>query len=133
MPTKEKPIAEKEIAFMMASLACSREDAIDVIESDRAIDRGERVYFDLSKEDEKAAIKEANKNAARAPTVYNFTKRERKPNATKGGLIEELARFLSEQSDYAEGVEIVNKEREIAFKCGTNSFSITLTQHRAKK
>lgn len=64
----------------------------------------------------------------------NFTKRERKPNATKGGLIAELARFLEENSAFStENITIVNAERQISFTIGADSFDLTLVQKRKKK
>lgn len=125
---------EKRVAELMAILNCSEDEAKDIIETDKAIDRGERVYFDLSKEKEKEAIKMANTGTRKKPTVYDFSKRERKANPTKGGIISELAKFLTEMSEYAtENVEITNKERQIAFKIGEDSFELTLVQKRKPK
>ena len=83
---------------------------------------------------EKMAKKFANAREKRKPTVYQFQKRERKANPTKGGIIAELAKFLEENSEFAvENVEITNKERQIAFKIGENAFELTLTQKRKPK
>lgn len=128
----EKPIDEKDILKMMTALKCSREEAVDVIESDRKIDRGEEVSFGLSKEKEKEVLKEAHKG--KKNTVYNFTKRERKPNPTKGAIIAELANYLDNVSENAcENVVVSNKEREITFTIAGVDFSLVLTQHRKKK
>ena len=60
--------------------------------------------------------------------------RERKKNATKQGIIEELAKFLSEQSDIAyENVVVTNAERQIAFSIGEDNFELTLVQKRKPK
>ena len=68
------------------------------------------------------------------PTVYDFKKRERKANPTTGGIIAELAKFLSDSSEFAtESVEITNKERQIAFKIGEDAFELTLVQKRKPK
>lgn len=127
-----KAISEAEIAKMMTHLKISREEAIDVIESDRAIERGERMEFDLDKEKEKEVMKESHKG--KKITSYNFTKRERKENVTKSTLIAELAEYLSQESDSGcEEVTIVKKEREISFSIGEDSYSLTLVQHRKPK
>jgi hypothetical protein len=120
---------EEKIKKLMASLKCTREEAIDIIKSDKAIDKGERVYFDLDKDAEKQAKKWANvgektkKTERKAPV--------RKENATKSAIIAEIAQFLTEKG--YEMVEITNKERQIAFKVGENDYEFTLVQKRKPK
>ena len=53
---------------------------------------------------------------------------------TKASLIAEIADFLQKNSENAiENCEITNKERQIAFKIGENSFELTLVQKRKPK
>lgn len=119
---------------LMRILGCTAEEADDIIATDKMIDQGERTPYDLDPEREKMAKKFANAREKRKPTVYQFQKRERKANPTKGGIIAELAKFLEENSEFAvENVEITNKERQIAFKIGENAFELTLTQKRKPK
>jgi hypothetical protein len=118
---------------IMKNLGVSEAEADEILMADKQIDRGERVAFDLDPAKEKMAKKMANTHTR---TVYNFdTKnRKRKENPTKGGIIAELARFLTENSENAcENVEITNKERQIAFKVGENSYELTLVQKRKPK
>lgn len=118
---------------IMKNLGVSAEEADEILMADKQIDRGERMAFDLDPQKEKLAKKMANTHTR---TVYNFdTKnRKRKENPTKGGIIAELARFLAENSENAcENVEITNKERQIAFKVGDNSYELTLVQKRKPK
>ena len=127
---------ESTIQKYMKLLGCTREDALDIIEQDKAIDKGERTDFDLDPEHEKMAKKFANVGTRKTPTVYKFDQKDkkRKENPTKQALIAEIATFLSENSENAcENVEITNKERQIAFKCGENSFELTLVQKRKPK
>ena len=120
---------EERIKKLMATLKCTREEAIEIIECDKAIDKGERVYFDLDKDAEKQAKKWANvgektkKTERKAPV--------RKENTTKSGIIAEISEFLSEKG--YEMVEITNKERQIAFKIGENDYELTLVQKRKPK
>ena len=120
---------EERIKKLMATLKCTREEAIEIIECDKAIDKGERVYFDLDKDAEKQAKKWANvgektkKTERKAPV--------RKENATKSAIIAEIAQFLTEKG--CEMVEITNKERQIAFKVGENDYEFTLVQKRKPK
>ena len=72
----------------MNLLGCTEEEALDIIECDKKIDRGEKVPFDLTKEQEKEIKKYRNCDTHKKPTVYDFSKRERKENAPKrtGGV-----------------------------------------------
>ena len=86
---------EEKIKKLMASLKCTREEAIEIIECDKAIDKGQRVYFDLDKDAEKQAKKWANvgentkKTERKAPV--------RKENATKSAINAEIAQILTEK------------------------------------
>lgn len=122
------------IARIQKGLKCSEQEAREVYLADCAIDKGEKQDFDLTQTQVEVARKYAHAGTRKKPTVYKFEKKERKPNATKGGLIEELATFLTENSDFAiENLEVVNKERQIAFSIGENRFELTLVQKRAPK
>lgn len=125
---------EEKIQRCMVNLGCSREEAEDIAKWDKVIDQGGRTPFDLDPETEKMAKKMANATERKKPTNYDFSKRERKANPTKGGIIAEIAQFLTENSQFAtENVEITNKERMIAFKIGEDNFEITLIQKRKPK
>ena len=127
-------MAESQKEKIMRLLKCSAEEAESVIASDKIIDKGGRTEFDLSPEAEKEAKKFANSRERKRPTVYDFKKRERKANPTKGGIIAELAKFLSNSSEFCpENVEIVNKERQIAFSVSGNRYELTLVQKRPPK
>lgn len=100
---------------------------------DIAVDHDEKTEHDLPPEKLKVE-REMARTGTRKTTAFKFTKRERKPNATKGGLIAELAQFLAENSDFdVKNLEITNKERQVAFEIGENRFEITLVQKRKPK
>ena len=125
---------EEHVLRVMHGLQCTREEAEDVIKWDKVIDQGGRTPYDLDPETEKMAKKMANVRERKKPTNYDFSKSERKANPTKGGIIAEIAQFLTENSQFAtENVEITNKERMIAFKIGEDNFEITLIQKRKPK
>ncbi len=131
-------MAETQKERIMRILNVSAEEADEILKADKAIDRGERVPFDLSPEQEKMAKKFANVDTKKRkkPTVYNLDARGkvRKENPTKASIIAELAKFLTENSENAcEMVEITNKERQIAFKIGENAYELTLVQKRKPK
>lgn len=120
-------MAETRVEKMMRLLQCSKEEAEQVIADDKAIDRGERMEFDLSPEAEKEAKKMANTGTRKTTK----TTRTRKENPTKANAIAEIAQFLMENG--YEMVNITNKERQIAFKIGENDFELTLVQKRKSK
>ena len=123
-------MAESQKEKLMRTLGCTEEEALDIIASDKAIDQGKRVEFDLDPEREKMAKKMANAGTKK-PTVYKFDTKDkkRKENPTKGGIIQYLYECLA---DY-ENVAITNKERQIAFSANGNDYELTLVQKRAKK
>ena len=130
-PTKKQIEAMEKLGF-------SAEEIADIIKSDEAIDKGEKVYFDLDPEKEKEAKKFAKAGTRKAPTVYKLDnaegKRSRKENPTKAGIIAEIAKFLAENSENAcENVEITNKERQITFSISGNRYELTLVQKRNPK
>lgn len=118
----------------MNGLGCTEEEARAVYADDCAIDKGEKRDYDLPPDKQKIAQKFARTGTRKTPAAYKFTKRERKPNATKAGIIAEIAEFLSEKSQFSvENLEITNKERQISFKIGEDAFELTLVQKRKPK
>lgn len=119
----------EQIERIMKSLGCTEAEAKQIIADDKAVDRGERMEFDLSPEQEKLAKKMAGTGTRK--TSDTPQRRTYKPNETKSDLIEKLNAFLIENG-YQE-VVIVNKERQIAFKTADNAYEITLVQKRKQK
>ena len=112
---------ETQVHKLMRILGISEEEALQVIADDKAIDRGERMSFDLPIELEKEAKTLANVTTRKTPTVYNFdtSKKKRKENPTKSGIIAEIPKFLEEKSENAcENVKITNAERQNSFTIG---------------
>lgn len=124
-------MAETQVEKYMRLLKCTKEEAEEMVACDKAIDRGERVYFDLDKEQEKVAKKYVNVGTRKTSTDGAKTERKRKENPTKAGVIAEISQFLTENG--YEMVEITNKERQIAFKIGENDYELTLVQKRKPK
>lgn len=133
MTLKEKQRAEK-VKTIMFALKCTEEEALEVIEADEKIDKGERTEFDLSKEQEKLALKMSAVTDRKSKNADSQRGKVRAENPTKSGIITEIAEFLTEKSNFAcENVNITNKERQIAFSIGENDYEITLVQKRKKK
>lgn len=124
----------EQLQRIKKGLKCSDEEAAAILAYDKAVDKGESTQYDLTPAQNKIAQKFAHTGTRKAPTAYKFTKRERKPNATKAGIIAELTEFLEKSSDFSvENVSVLNKERQIAFKIGEDNFELTLVQKRKPK
>lgn len=113
-------------------LGMSDKEIAEMYADDEDVNKGIEMPWDLSAEEHKKAMKQANADEHKKPTTP--AKRERKANPTKAGIIAEIATFLTEKSEFAtENVEITNKERMIAFKIGEERYEITLIQKRKPK
>lgn len=113
-------------------LGMSDKEIQEMYADDDDVDKGIAMPWDLSDEEHKQAMKQANADEHKKPKTP--TKRERKANPTKAGIIAEIATFLIENSEFAtENVEITNKERMIAFQVGGEKYEITLIQKRKPK
>lgn len=124
---------EKRIAKQMDILKISREEAEEIVSEDERIDG---LTMKELKEEMGAehwdAIKKMSatgerKTTKKKPTTYKFDTKSKKKDDEKENFLVKLAEFLP---NLAENVEIVNPNREISFKIGENSYSLTLTKHR---
>ena len=129
-----KPIMnERTIQDYMKRNKCSREEAIELIEYDAAIESGEETEYDLSAEQE-ATVRKMMRKVDHAKSDGKV-KRERKPNELKEAIVAELAEFLREeaQGQVYEEVEISNKNRQVAFTVNGKRFELTLVEKRPPK
>ena len=133
---------EELIAKHMRLLDITREEAIQLMEDDKLIDKSKRVDmpFDLPKEVEKAVLRSLTTTKKTPPPdnpkeVKQTTKpKTYKENPTKQTIIAEIANFLTDFDGIScDNVEILNKERQISFKCGDDTYEITLVQKRKPK
>lgn len=114
---------EKLIAKHMATLNISREEAIQLIEDDKEIDRGAKM-FELDPELEKGA-----KKARQADRKQTTTKREKKPKPEKAELCSAMMEGLR-----GLGVgefTINNPEREFVFIHNGTKYKVTLACPRS--
>lgn len=115
------------IEMLMQNLHCTEEAARDVMETDRAIDRGADP-FPLTAEQK--ATEKKMRQGKRAPTAYKFQPRERKPNEAKRYLIDAIEEMLQCSDVQAEDVTIVNPERQIDFTFGGIRYRVVLSAPR---
>ena len=115
-----------KVEQLMKSLDISEAEAIEVIEADKKIDKGEKL-FELSPELEAGAKKA--RQADRKPTVYNFDTKDRKRKAD-----EDKAKLIAILAESLEQVEIIptvtNPEREMEFTYNGRKFKLTLSAPR---
>ena len=129
-----KPILnERTIADYMKRNKCSRDEAIDLIKYDIAVESDEETEYDLT-EEQTANVKSMMRKVEHAKQD-DKVKRERKPNELKEAIVAEIADILvnEAQGQVYEDVEIVNKNRQIAFAVGDKHFELTLVEKRPPK
>ena len=122
---------EKRVEELVDLLGCSIAEAEEILIADKKIDKGEKVDFGLSAEEEKKALKYANVREKKKPMVLNLQKRERKADTTKEGVIQAVYDFLVENG-YA-NCEITNKSKLISFSIGEDSYEFNLIRKRKPK
>lgn len=112
-----------QIQNFMTVLKISEQERQELLEYDKAVDKGTATEYELTPEQKKIS-KERRRAENR---TYTFTQRERKADNEKQKIISKIATL------FAENAVITNKEREVALTIGDNEYSITLIKHRAKK
>ena len=116
---------EERIQKLMKSLDISREEAIQVIEDDKAIDKGAKM-FELDPELEKGAKKarQAERKVSTAPA-----KREKKAKPEKAEICCAMMDGLRELG--VEEFTINNPEREFVFTHNGTKYKVTLACPRS--
>lgn len=126
-------VTDKERLERYKVLNLTEEEAQDLLAYDKAVDDsdGESLEYDLTPERKKVERQMARTGTRKTSPGYKFPKKERKPNATKEGIIAELAEFLEKSSQFeTENVEIKTKGKEILLKICGEWYSVTLTYRR---
>ncbi|MBO5742248.1 MAG: hypothetical protein J6R54_09795 [Bacteroidaceae bacterium] len=118
-----------EVQKIMKALGLTEQEAKEMLEADRKIDKGEKL-FELTPEQEKAS-KKARSTGTKKPTVYNFdtAKKKRKECPDKQHLVNLLAEALGTE---CQNIEVTNKERELTFSFNGTGYRLTLAVPRVK-
>ena len=114
---------ENQIAKLMKSLGISREEAIELMEEDKRIDRGEKLY-ELAPE-----LQAGAKKARQADRKKTEVKREKKPKPEKAEICSAMMDGLRELG--VEEFEIANAEREFIFHKDGVKYRVTLACPRS--
>ena len=118
---------EQDILRIMSALGVDRETATEIAQADKAIDRGEKMPFDLSKEQEKATRE--YRQVAR-PVMVESKPRPRKADEDKRYLLSLLVECAE---NIAEGgvVDTANPEREFTFQYNGKKYKVVLSAPRS--
>ena len=114
---------EEKIQKLMKSLNISREEALELMEDDKEIDRGAKM-FELPDE-----LKAGAKKARQADRKATTTKRERKPKPEKAEICSAMMDGLRELG--VEVFNITNAEREFLFVHNGTKYKVTLACPRS--
>ncbi len=115
-----------ELEKLMITLDISEAEAKELMEADRAIDKGEKL-FELSQEGKQ--IEKQMRQADRKVDVYGkATKRERKADNDKEFLLNKLFCAVLPLCDT---YEIENGEREFTFTYHNRKFKVVLSAPRS--
>ena len=127
---KDLALAEKH----MKTLGLSREDAIQLVLDDKAIDKGEKMDFDLTPEQKKVSKKYTGTGTKKRTVYKSDTTKSKKANLVKQTIIAAIEQFLLKNDAIcAENVEITNRERQSAFCISGIKYELTLVQKRVPK
>ena len=119
----------EQIQKMMKNLGLTEQEARELLADDAKIDKGQKMAFDLTPEQEKNA-KKARATGTKKPTAYKFENRKRKENPEKRDILKAIFELAEDCWDNA---ELVNPEQQVDFHLNGNHYSITLTCHRPPK
>ena len=119
----------EQIQKMMKNLGLTEQEARELLADDAKIDKGQKMAFDLTPEQEKNA-KKARATGTKKPTAYKFENRKRKENTEKRDILKAIFELAE---DCWNNAVLVNPERQVDFHLNGNHYSITLTCHRPPK
>ena len=113
----------------MELLDISREEATQMLEDDRRIDKWEKL-FTLTPEQEKASKKARQADRKKKTTVYKFdtSKRKKPENKGKQAIITALTESVEKLG--AENLDVTNNEREFFFELNGTKYKIVLSMPR---
>lgn len=121
-------MTNNRVEFLMEKLQCTQAEAEQIILDDKAIDRGEKMYYDLPPEKAKNVKKytHVGTRSQSSKNVANSSKR--KENPIKTAIISELSDFMT-QKGY-ENIQILNETRQFSFQINGKTYEITLVEKK---
>ena len=128
---KKIRIPDGDILRLKSTMKISAEEAVKIWLEDEGILHNEE-QENLCKKAKDSGIMRTIHGASAKTAETTPTQRERvkKENPTKGKIIAEIAKLLTE---YADNVNVTNPEKLIEFTMNGNDYKLDLTQKRKKK
>ena len=127
---------ENRIEYIMRTLDCSEQEALQLIEDDKAVDRMTKtaeIQSDLTQEQKKASKKArtvAKAPKAKAPTAYKWeTKKQKKRDNEKHNIIELFINALEGDTNVKD-IKMLNEDREFEFLYNDRKIKVTLIAPR---
>lgn len=127
---------EDRIEYIMRTLDCSEQEALQLIEDDKAVDRmtkTDEIQSDLTQEQKKASKKAravAKAPKAKAPTAYKWeTKKQKKRDNEKHNVIELFINALEGDTNVKD-IKMLNEDREFEFLYNNRKIKVTLIAPR---
>lgn len=114
---------DKQVEKLVNLLNCSISEALDIIQSDYRIDKGEKL-FELSPEQKKAAKSTTITTSGKA---RKKTKRIKKSDNNKLSLMNNIIDSLN---NCIQDINIINPEREITFMYNEKKYKLVLSVPR---
>ncbi len=115
-------VNEAEIARLMKITNSTREEVLDMLDCDKRIDRGEKL-FELDEE-----LKAGAKKARQAERKATPAKREKKEDTDKQTLLNAMFQAVLPMCDT---YEVTNAEREFLFTYNGKKYKVTLACPRS--
>lgn len=128
---KKIRIPDGDILRLKSTMKISAEEAVKIWLEDEGILHNEE-QENLCKKAKDSGIMRTIHGASAKTAETTPTQRERvkKENPTKGKIITEIAKLLTE---FADSVNVTNPEKLIEFTMNGNDYKLDLTQKRKKK
>lgn len=124
---------EEQITKMMKALDITREEAIELINEDKEIDRKKMSDVDDDLTIDQKKNKKKYTTVKRGVNAYGKkTERVLKPDENKRMIIDIIAKALKE-SEFIINVNITNPQKYISFSIESEDFEIDLKRKRKKK
>lgn len=130
-------VSDEERLERIKKVFPDEKEAQSILAYDKKVDAAKEkqmLEYDLPPEKQKIAQKFAHTGTRKTPTNYKWGKVERKPDATKEGIIAELVELMRSASQFdVQNLEVTNKSRQFKFQIGSDTYELTLIRKNKNK
>ena len=115
---------DKQIEKLVNLLGCSMSEALDIIQSDYRIDKGEKL-FELTSEQKKAA-----KSATITTSGKARKKTKKRINKSDNNKLALMNNIINSLNNSVQDINVINPEREITFMYNDKKYKLVLSVPR---